>query len=171
MKQCKMKYKGFEFPCNPSVLEIKASRNVSKAAIVGRGEAAFDICANAREAVGEGRFFGEGAFENASRLEALCRSGGAGWLYLPGGECFRAHFKELTIKQDANKNEVFYSFKFIEHESFEKASYSPDCTAVKDGENLFDVAHRCGVSVEALLELNNLKSPFDVKAGEAVALK
>lgn len=171
MKQRKMKYKGFEFPCNPARVQIKSSRTVSETALINSGGSADDICANPREVFGEGRFFGEGALEASSHLEAMCKTEGAGWLYLPSGECMTAILKELTISQDANKNEVSYSFKFIETRGAKETVYRPKSTAVREGENLFDVAHRCGVPIEKLISLNDFKTPFDVSAGEGVALR
>lgn len=171
MKLCKMKYKNFEFPLNPSAVEIKYSSNINEASIVESDSAVELISKNATIVTGEGSFFGEDAFTLASELERLSAEHDSGWLFLPNGACFDVFLKELFIKSDARKNEVFYSFKFIENCNHRKSRLELDFVKARKNENLFDIAHRCRKPLEKIMELNNFKSPFDIKEGDRVALK
>lgn len=49
--------------------------------------------------------------------------------------------------------------------------YAPyGSTRVRQGENAFDIAARTGVSVDTIVALNRLASPFDLTPGEKVVL-
>lgn len=171
MHLMKMKYKNFEFPLNPYVIKVNHSRNIAENPILDSDSAAYNISKNASVISGEGCFFGEKAFYFASELERLSKSDSSGWLFTPNGNCFNAYFKELTIKSDAKRNEVFYSFTFIENCNHNKVKREIDFVYAKKDENLFDIAHRCKVPIEKLLELNNRKNPFDISTGDKVVLK
>ena len=41
---------------------------------------------------------------------------------------------------------------------------------MRQGENAFDIAARTGVSVDTIVALNRLASPFDLTPGEKVVL-
>lgn len=165
-----MRYKGFEFPMNPSVIETKYSGNIKETPLLESDSAVEAASINAAVISGEGSFFGEDAFAFAAELERLSASAESGWLFLPGGGCFDAYLKELTVKTDAKKNEVFYTFKFIENCSHRKNELRLDFVTARDGENLFDIAYRCKAPLEKIMELNDFKSPFDIKAGDKVML-
>lgn len=171
MHLMKMKYKDFEFPLNPSVIKVKHSRNISEKSLFDSDSAVYNISKNASVISGEGSFFGEKAFEYAGELEKINKESSSGWLFLPNGSCFDAYFKELTIKSDAKKNDVFYTFTFIENCNHKKNEREIEFVYAKEGENLFDVAYRCGISLETILELNNFKNPFDISVGDKVVLK
>lgn len=171
MHLMKMKYKDFEFPLNPSVIKVKHSRNISENPILDSDSAVYNISKNASVISGEGCFFGEKAFQYASELERLSKSSSSGWLFTPNGNCFNAYFKELTIKSDAKRNEVFYAFTFIENCNHKKNQRNIDFVYAREDENLFDIAYRCDVPIETLLELNNRKNPFDISVGDKVVLK
>lgn len=171
MTLCKMKFREFEFPLNPAVIEVKYSKNISKTPLFGSDSATEGVSRNAAVICGEGSFFGEGAFALAAELERLNKSEADGWLFLPDGGCFKAFFEELTVRSDAKKNEVFYTFKFVESCAHKKQELLLDFTTVRDGENLFDVAHRTRVPLERIMDLNSFKSPFDVSAGDKAVLR
>ncbi len=171
MHLMKMKYKDFEFPLNPSVIKVKHSRNITENPIIDSDSAVYNISKNASVISGEGSFFGEKAFHYASELERLSKSNSSGWLFTPNGGCFNAYLKEVTIKSDAKRNEVFYTFTFIENCNHKKNQKDIEFVYARKDENLFDIAHRCDVPIEKLLELNNRKNPFDISAGDKVVLR
>lgn len=80
-------------------------------------------------------------------------------------------FKELTVKADAKRNEVFYTFCFIESGSHKRCELAPDFAIAQEGENLFDIAYRCKIPIERIMKLNEFKNPFDVSAGSKVVLR
>ena len=59
---------------------------------------------------------------------------------------------------------------FIENQKEKLDTVKITKTTVLKDENLFDISARTGVSVENLIEINNLKSPFDIKENQEVIL-
>lgn len=171
MHLMKMKYKNFEFPLNPSVIKVKHSRNIAENSIIDSDSAVYNISKNASVISGEGCFFGDKAFQYASELENLSKSSSPGWLFTPNGDCFNAYLKELTIKSDAKRNDVFYTFTFVENCNHKKNERDIEFVFAKEGENLFDIADRCNIPIETILDINDFKNPFDISAGDKVVLK
>jgi len=145
--------------------------NISETALAESSSAVENISRNAAVIKGEGEFYGESAAEKAAALEALYKSSEPGWLFLPDGGCYDAYFKDLTVKTDAKRSCIFYSFSFIENCSGKKAEYDFEVTYAQQGENMFDIAFRCKTAVETLMRLNDYKNPFAVCAGDRVVLK
>lgn len=166
-----MRYKDFVFESNPKLVCVNSSRNIREVSLIDSGSAVENISRNAAVISGEGAFYGEKANEHAAALEALQHSSDSGWLFLPDGGCYNAYFKELSVKKDAGKNCVFYSFSFVENCSRRKEEYDFEETYAQEGENMFDIAFRCKTAVETLMKLNNYKNPFAVSAGDRVVLK
>ncbi len=171
MHLMKMKYKNFEFPLNPYLIKVKHSRNIAENPIIDSDSAVYNVSKNASVISGEGCFFGEKAFDFASELERLSKSDSSGWLFIPSGNCFDAYLKDLTIKSDAKRSEVFYSFTFIENCNHSNNQREIDFIYANKDENFFDIANRCEIPIEKLLELNNRKNPFDIYDGDKVVLR
>lgn len=170
MLLAKMKYKDFEFPINPGEIEIKYSRKISEKSLIDSDTSVYNFCKNPSVISGSGKFFGKSANEYLNHLCYLNKNSESGWLFLPNGECFDAFFKDLYIKQNSKEESVFYSFVFIENCHHKSVNEKLDFTTVKKNENLFDVANRCGVLIEKIMENNDYKTPFDVKKGDEVKL-
>lgn len=167
----KMKFKGFSFDVNPDFIEVCRKRSIKEKVLLG-GKTKVESGALCPSVIkGSGCFYGDTAYERLALLEMLHQTGGAGWLFLPQGSAYKALFKELTVSFNSAKNRYDYSFVFVECPSDKKAQYDFRFTAADDNENLFHIAHRCRVPVERLLELNDYKTPFDVKTGDRVVLK
>ena len=49
------------------------------------------------------------------------------------------------------------------------AALAPGKSAL-DGENAFDIAKRCNTTVEDIMKRNEIKTPFDIKAGERLVI-
>lgn len=171
MKTTKMKFKDFEFDVNPEKIKTEHSSNISQNPLFGSDSAVYNISRNASVISGEGSFWGEGAAEFSRELKRIREEPDAGWLFLPDGSCFNAFFSFLSITEEAKKDCVSYSFTFTENCNHRKSSYDFGFTYAESGENMFDVAYRSGVSIEKLMELNNFKTPFDIKEGDRVVLK
>lgn len=171
MADIKMKFKDFEFPSNPAVIKTQLSANVREAPLFDSDSAVYNVSRNAAVISGEGSLWGEERFTASALLKRLQKSSEAGWLFLPDGSCYNAFFTSLTIEEDAKKGCVFYAFSFTENCSHTKEKYDFGFTLAKAGENMFDIAHRCGVPIEALMRLNDIRTPFDVKEGDKVVLE
>lgn len=171
MQLMKMKYKAFEFQANPSLIEVSKSKKINERPLLDAGSAVREISKNAAVISVQGRFYGENAQTLAYELEILNDEKGPGWLFLPNGDCFDAYFKSLNLKMDASKNSVYYSAVFVENENHKLYKSEFPYTVALDHENAFDIAERCGVSVESIMQHNDIKTPFDIKKGDKVVLK
>lgn len=167
----KMRYRGFEFPSNPTLIKTELSNNVREDPLFGSDSAVYNVSRNASIISGEGCLWGEERFSAASQLKQLHKRGGDGWLFLPDGSCCRAFFTALTINEDAKRGCVSYAFSFTENCNHVKTEYDFGFTYAGENENMFDIAHRCGTQIEKLMKLNNFETPFSVKAGDKVVLK
>ena len=167
----KMKFKDFEFPSNPAVIKTELSANVREEPLFQSNSAVYNISRNATVISGEGCLWGEERYTASALLKKLQSGSGAGWLFLPDGSCFNAYFTSLTIKEDAKKGCVSYAFSFTENCSHGKEEYDFGFTLALKNENMFDIAHRCGVAVETLMRLNDFKTPFSIKEGDKVVLR
>lgn len=166
----KLTYKDFTFPENPSDISIKKSKKINTCSLPGAGSAVEETSRNASVISISGRFYGEDREMLASRLCELHDQCGAGALYLPGGEFFNAFFSELSLKRNASENCISYGMAFIEDDRYKKARFSSEHVRARSGENAFDIANRCGVSVEEIIEKNSLKTPFDIREGQEVSI-
>lgn len=167
----KMRFKDFEFPANPAVIKTEFSANVREDPLFQSDSAIYNISRNAAVISGEGCFWGEERFTASALLKKLHNSSESGWLFLPDGGCFNAFFTSLSLEEDAKKGCVSYSFSFTENCLHVKDEYDFGFTLALEGENMFDIAHRCGVAIETLMRLNDYKTPFSVKEGDRVVLK
>lgn len=167
----KMKFKDFEFPSNPTVIKTELSNNVRENPLFGSDSAVYSVSRNAAVISGEGSLWGEERFTASALLKKLHSGSEAGWLFLPDGSCCNAFFTSLTLTEDAKRGCISYSFSFTENCLHKKEEYDFGFTVALENENMFDIAHRCGVAIETLMRLNDFKTPFSVKEGDKVVLQ
>lgn len=167
----KMKFKDFEFPANPSVIRTELSENICEIPIFDNGSAVYNVSHNAARICCTGSFWGDERSVFAQQLKILRDSGTAGWLFLPDSSCWFVFLSELVLTDDAKKNCVSYSVSFIEKNGNKSSEYDFGFTYAMENENMFDIAYRCGTSVEELMRLNDYENPFCVQNGEKVVLK
>ncbi|UKI22190.1 MAG: LysM peptidoglycan-binding domain-containing protein [Anaerotruncus sp.] len=94
----------------------------------------------------------------------------AGALLLPGGDYFNAFFTSFEATRNAAENYISYSAQFTESQTGKSASLVCKSTVALENENAFEIAARCGVSVEKIMRLNCFKTPFDVPLGTRVII-
>lgn len=169
--EMKMKFKDFEFPSNPAVIKTRLSANVREAPLFDGDSAVYNVSRNAAVISGQGSLWGEERFIASALLKRLQQSSKAGWLFLPDGSCYNAFFTSLTLEENAKKGCVSYSFSFTENCFHTKEKHDFGFTLARENENMFDIAHRCGVPIETLMRLNDIETPFDIAEGDKVVLK
>lgn len=167
----KMKFKDYVFDVNPSHIEVRHKRSINEKRLLNGRSRVQSGALHPAEIYGKGCFYGDTAYERLAVLEALHKKGGAGWLYLPQGSAYKVYFKELTVSFNSDKNRYEYSFLFAECTNNKKPLYDFSFTIARENENLFQLADRCSVGIERLMELNDYKTPFSVSAGDRVVLK
>lgn len=167
----KMRYKDFEFPQNPTQIKITRTKNINESPLFDVGSAVEEVSRNAAQITVSGKILGEESFALLSRLQMLQEQRGAGTLFLPGGEYFDAYFEKLETVRNASLNLVEYTAVFRENESHRKPEIDFGFTYAQAGENAFDIANRCSVTVESIMQANDFMSPFDITEGSRVVLK
>ena len=166
-----MSYKGFEFPVNVKSVNARYSKRLSNIPVFKRSAKTQEICTNPAVISGEGCFFGESANEKAQMLITAFQGKGAAYLFSPIFSPIKAFFSDLTLKADAEKNCIEYSFEFTEEAGSKRRYYDFGYTFALPGENLFDVANRCNVAVEEISKANDFRDMFSVSQGDKVWLR
>ncbi len=171
MKSIKMSYRGFCFEVNPKTVKVEFKRAQSTAVIPRHRARTEEICELPAVISGTGRLYGSDARAKMQGFLSAYKKGGAAYLFSPVFPPVKAYFTSLTFSVNAEEDCIEYAFSFKEAESKKRGSFDFGYTLAEDGENLFDIAYRTGVSIEKIIALNGFEDPFSVTEGEKVWLK
>lgn len=172
MKTVKIKYKDYEFPSNPSSIEISSKRRLGITPVFSKKSVTESICVSPAVITAKGTLYCDNAVGECERINELLKQNGSGMLRCPGVYPMKAFMSDFVYKIESDTNAVKYSITFTQdcdnsHSDEVLFSY----TIAKDGENAFDIAHRCLVTVDDIMKLNEFRSPFDIKEGERVKIR
>lgn len=170
MRCIKMSYKGFEFPVNTGSIKAELSKKINTFHIPKGSARAQEICFNPAVISGGGSFTGDTAEEMAHMLIRAFQSEGAAYLFSPLFSPMKMYFSDLKLSADAENNQINYSFTFVEESADKRKRYEFGYTYALAGENLFDVANRCGVSFEKIAGANSSRDMFSVNEGDKLWL-
>ena len=175
MKLAPMRYKDYTWPHNPETYSIRFQRSVAVHKIPGGRYAMQDMGLTYRVMEGEGTFSGTGAYEEFRKLASVFYAGGAGELVHPVWQSTRAYFVSLTLTQQPTPDYVRYRFVFWEAEPETESAGAQRTSAgdytVRQGDTLWAIAARCGVTLAALLRANpQIEDPNRIVPGERVKL-
>ena len=145
MKEFKMRFKDFVFDTNPSYIQVITSRDVSNTSV----------------------YDGKGITQDIS----LLRQGGAGELHCPSLYPIEAIFTEFKYDSSATLGKIEYEFEFTQVCDDKKEIAPLDYIVAYDGDNAFDIAARANMSVDEIMQLNDIESPFSIKKGDRVKLR
>lgn len=165
-----MKFKDFVFPANPSKIEISSSSSYTADNVYDDNNIVSNISTKPVIVTGSGEFYGEKAAEYCAVLSNMLRDRTWGWLFTPGSAALKAYLTDFSYELDCTKNCFGYTFKFVEECSDAKAKRKITKVVAEYGENAFDIANKCGVTVDDIMKLNDLKTPFDIKEGSEVTV-
>lgn len=171
MKSIKMTYRGFCFNVNPDSVKAEFSRAHSTALIFGKRAKPKEICELPSKISGSGKFVGENAREFMQSFYSVYKKGGAAYLFSPVFPPVKAFFTRLDFSIGAGGECINYTFEFIESQNEKKGAFDFGYTLAEEGENLFDISNRTGISVEKIFNLNGFETPFSVEEGDRVWLK
>ncbi len=178
-----MRFKSYVWPHNPKVYSIDYERKMAVSKTPFGRYFLQDLGQTNRIMAGEGEFVGEGAYEQFGRLANAFYDPGPGQLVHPLWQTAKAHFVSLRLEQEPRRDYVRYSFVFWEDSGLEpavkqvrgeKQDSAPAIAVhtVVQGDTLWGIGKRYGLSVEKLLELNpNIKNPNLIHMGERVKLR
>ena len=177
-----MRFKSFVWPHNPKVYSIDYGRKMAAHKIPFGGYVIQDLGQTNRIMAGEGEFVGEGAYEKFGELASVFYDPGPGLLVHPLWQTAKAHFVSLRLEQEPRADYVRYSFVFWEDlnpgaavkRAEEPGQQSANSTVhtVVQGDTLWGIARKYGLTVEELLEYNpGIKNPNLISIGEQVKLR
>ncbi len=166
----KMKFKDFTFPSNPGEIEVFSSTNIQSKAIYDSGSKTENVSVNPIIIKGKGEFFGDNAEELCLYLQHMLKDKTTGELMLPSSAGLNAFLTEFTYSKSCKKGSITYSFIFTEDCRQKREKRALPYTIARNGENAFDIANRCNISVSDIMRLNVYKTPFSIKNGDKVVL-
>lgn len=167
----KLKYKSFEFPVNPISIEISSSANCASKPVFNENSVTQNVSVNPVYITGSGELYGDNCNAYCACLQNIIKDKSSGWLILPSAPPVKAFFTKFKFSKSSKKNCVAYSFEFTEDCTRRKAKIPFKYTIAELGENAFEIANRCDVSVNDIMRLNDLKSPFEINSGDRVVLR
>ena len=167
----KMKYKDFEWSVNPFDVKVVSSTNLNISPVFGKKSVSENVSINPTVVEGKGVFYGENGRERCSFLQHLLKLTDSGWLFISGAPPIRAFFIRFSFTNNSEKNCFSYEFKFVEDCSEKREERILSFIYAEEGENAFDIAYRCGVSVDDIMKNNDIKTPFDIAEGQKVAIR
>lgn len=167
----KMKFKNFEFPANPSEITVNNTSNCHSSALPWKNSVVENISINPATVEGKGEFYSNNGLEACSRLQKMLREKTSGWLFAPGIVPLKAFLTDFNWKQNSKSKSFLYNFKFVEDCTEKSEIENLSFVIALQGQNAFDIAFENGVSVDDIMILNNLITPFDIKENDRVVLR
>ena len=171
MKEFKMRFKDFVFDTNPSYIQVITSRDVSNTSVYDGKGITQDISQKPIIVKGKGTFFGNNADEKCARLSYLLRQGGVGELHCPSLYPIEAIFTEFKYDSSVTLGKIEYEFEFTQVCDDKKEIAPLDYIVAYDGDTAFDIAARANMSVDEIMQINDIESPFSIKKGDRVKLR
>lgn len=171
MNEIRMKFGDLEFPSNPKTIKAEISSSVAYSPVYGGKSKTEKIADKPTVISGNGMFFSENGVEYCQRLSRMMKSNKSSWLFCPGIYPIKAFLSDFSYQLDSKKSGVYYSFSFTEDCTKVSAERALLFTVVEENENAFDIADRCGVSVDDIMRLNNIATPFDIALGGRIRIR
>ena len=166
-----MSYKGFVFGVNPKSVQLELSKSIETAQTPFKHTKTSEITKEPSVIKGSGVFTGEDAAQKAYELGVLFQSDGSAYLFSPVLPPLKAFFSRLKTSAASGEGSVEFEFEFTEDCTSKKRNAPFTYTYAAEGENLFDIANRTGVSVEKIAKINDFKDVFSITEGDKVWLK
>ena len=173
MNKAVMRFGGFLLEHNPKTLKIKRKKSLEKQCVPNGESRAVSIKNSDIVITGTAELYGDSCFEDYARLLSLKFQNKPQLLAVPGAGVFNAVLTELSFIAEPKRSVISVEFRF------DTVCGTLDCTAVsktkytlaENGECLWDIAYRCDVPIEKLVELNpQISGVFDLMQGDEIRL-
>lgn len=180
-----MRYKDYVWPHNPRVYTIDYERVMAENKVPYGLYHLQDLGRSHRVMRGEGEFAGPDAYAQFGALANVFYTQGPGELVHPLWQTANAYFVELSLKQEPRPDYVSYSFTFWEDLEYYDAALKKEndkgqtqqengalIYTVVNGDTLWGIAKRYGVTLEQILKLNpQISNPNLIRVGQEVRVR
>lgn len=173
-----MRFKTFVWPHNPTVYTISYERKMALHKIPFGRFHLQSLGQTRRVFRGEGEFVGADAYDKFKELASLFYSETPGTLVHPVWMTTTAWFVGLELMQEPRSDYVRYSFEFWEvpnpvtGSSSQSGAEGGGWYTVVQGDTLWAIAGRNGMTVDGLLALNpGIRNPNLITVGQKVRLQ
>ena len=187
-----MRYKDYVWPHNPRTYTIDYERRMAAQKVPFGRYHLQDLGLTRRVMKGEGEFVGPTAYEEFKKLASVFYQSGPGPLIHPVWQAASAYFVSLRLEQEPLPDYVRYSFTFWEDADYYNGAVRVESSAgaagtgsggtgglassgsssryrVVQGDTLWGIAQKFGVSLETLVALNpQIKNPNLIQPGDEV---
>lgn len=170
MKLVPMRFKGVQWHHNPRELSFECDKTINelqspygKSYIQNAGRKNMKI-------KGTGELYGSDCLDQFDKLLELFKQGGQGVLAIPHITPIFAVFESIKIVGSPKPEVLTYSFVFREVMESKRGQNLVSCVT-QNGENLWDISYKYGISIDTLVSLNTqIKRPDVVDDGSVVRL-
>lgn len=183
-----MRFKEYTWPHNPETYSITYQRKVAVHKVPFGRYALQDMGVSYRVMQGEGAFTGSGAYDEFRKLAKVFYETGPGMLVHPVWQTASAYFVSLQLAQEPLPDYVRYTFAFWEDDTgtggltavstavtgsnSERTENSAVWYTVRQGDTLWSIAKRYGVTLQSLIAANpQIKNPNLIYPGNRVKVK
>lgn len=172
MKNAPMRFGGHSLHHNPYKLVVESDSHIRTLRMPYSEPDCESLGRKPRVISGEGELYGADCLAQYRELERLQREQYRGKLVLPHIKPFYAYLKEVALIAEPVENVVKYRFVFTEAQSPRRETRGLiDYVTKSEGETLWDIGTRYGVTVDRLVELNPQIADIDgLREGERVRL-
>ncbi len=165
-----MSFGDYHWLHNPLELKIENRKLSHSRLFPSKGQKLYLNGNECRVIKGKGELVGVDCIERFRELYRVFEKGEKRVLSIPLFGPVYARFTALEILGDTTPDLLTYSFEFTEENSFSSKEVKESCEAL-EGDTLFDIAYREGLSVDTLVSLNpQIKRPDELSNGEQVKL-
>ena len=170
MKLVPMRFNGVQWHHNPKEIVFECDKNINELKSPFGNAYIQDTGRKNMKIKGTGELYGENCLEQFERLLDLFKNSGQGVLAIPKLTPIFAVFESIKIVGTPKPDMLTYSFVFREVMEKKKAEKEVSCIA-ENGENLWDISYKYGISIDTLVRLNPyVKRPDVVPDGSVVRL-
>ncbi|MCM1285171.1 MAG: LysM peptidoglycan-binding domain-containing protein [Acetobacter sp.] len=167
----KLTYRDYVFPTNPKKIEMFSDTKINTTSIFNENSVVENISVNPVIIRCSGELFGDDGRECCDKMQLYLKEQISGWLFAPEISPIEAFLTAFSYSRSASNNSISYEIVFTERCNDKKIRADIEYTVCKNSENMFEIANIYGVSVEQLMRLNNIASPFELKKGDRVVLR
>ena len=173
MKHGIMRFIGHTMHHNPHTLTVTSSANIVQQNVFMSTAVVNNVGSNATTVKGEGVFYGESAFEQYMVLKQLYNTCKAGVLSVSDINPMYAYLSDLKLKCTPVDDYVEYTFTFTEVSDYSKAenSTAPTHYTVQQNEDLWNIACKLNIPIEALTAYNpHIKCMYSLAQGDVIKI-